>query len=732
MKILEKILYYGLILTLLTPLVIGESLIFPFVTTKAYFFYILIDILLIVYLLLLSQKKIYPQKSKLLLIFIGITLLGLVLDLFGVSFKNSFWGNYERMMGVYTSIHFLIYLWLLISVFNHKGKYYKLLNISLVFSLLIAIYGFLQYFQVNFFGMVSPADNRIIATFGNAAFLAGFAMVFIFIALYLFFKTQNKYLRVFYLVSILANIVIMLMTATRGALVGLASALLVILVLLILFYRNNKIKIASGALLVIMILLTSSIFVFKDSALIKNNLALRRISEINLQEATTASRLALWKMSLEATNDRPIAGYGQNNVRIPLDKYHDYNLVEEWFDSSHNKFLDELLAHGLIGFLAQLFFFGALFWALFKKRKQDIIGSIILIGLLVAYLVQALFIFDSFVLSVLLMLVLGLILVRDSHHQEKMICNKNLAIYISIPLAIVLIVFFAWWYNNNISAAKIMAASFEVKGDDIGAMELYEAAEDKLFINYDILAPIIIQKALDIFQRDNYDRYTDVQLNNFVDLATRVYTRAIKDSGGYSKFYVNLAKTYQLASRHPRLDYMEESMDLLNKAKEISPNRIDIYYALAQSYYFQNDIDRAEQILEKALSIGGGKQADYKLAQTYYNLAQIQSHKGDTKEALYNLQKAFNLGQKQNYYTIGFNQLEEFAKIFISREDWESTVEVFIMMHNLEPDNLDIYYNVALAYSKNNKLDFAKEWIDKILVKDPSREEALKQFINSL
>ena len=50
MKILEKILFYGLILILFIPLVIGQDMIFPFVTTKTYLFYAIVDVLLIAYL----------------------------------------------------------------------------------------------------------------------------------------------------------------------------------------------------------------------------------------------------------------------------------------------------------------------------------------------------------------------------------------------------------------------------------------------------------------------------------------------------------------------------------------------------------------------------------------------------------------------------------------------------------------------------------------------------------
>jgi len=345
-KILEKILIYGLVAVLFTPLLIGESIVFPFVTTKAYYFYIIVDILIVAYLLILNQKPLYPKNNKYLLFFILLTLVGFIFDLFGLKFLNSFWGNYERMVGIYTSLHFLIYLWLLLSVFNDKEKYFKLSKVSLIVSFLVGIYAVLQKMQVVFYGILNINENRSSATFGNPAYLAGYLLIFIFVGAYLLLRSKrpvatdlnlanqsaqlkinkksDKYWNYFYLLSILLNIVILYFTATRGALLGLFAGVFVWLILIILFHQNRKIKTIALTFLILIITGLSLIFVFKESALIKNNLTLGRISRISLNDTTTISRLRLWKMSIIAVQDRPIFGYGANNMRVPLDKYYDY------------------------------------------------------------------------------------------------------------------------------------------------------------------------------------------------------------------------------------------------------------------------------------------------------------------------------------------------------------------------------------------------------------------------
>lgn len=741
-KILEKVLVYGLIAILFTPLLIGDKLVFPFVTTKAYYFYIIIDILIVAYLWLLSQKALYPQKNKYLLFFIALALVGFLFDIFGVKFLNSFWGNYERMMGVYTTFHFLAYLWLLLSVFNTKEKYLKLLKISLVVSFLVGIYAILQKFQVHFWGILNINENRSSATFGNPAYLAGYLLLFIFLAIYLLLKSRQtvvldqksvnqstfknkikkseKYWIYFYSLSIVLNIVILYFTATRGALVGLVGALLVWVVLLIIFHNSRRIKLIGGSILLVALLGLSSIFIFKDSALIKNNFTLARISEISVNDVTTMSRLRLWKMSIRAAQDRPIFGYGANNMRLPLDKYHDYNLTEDWFDSSHNKFFDELLTHGYIGFALQIAFFVALLILILRKIKEDLWGNATLFALLVAYLIQALFIFDVFIVSLSFIFILAYIILNFAEKDQSNIRQKKISIHLAAPVVVLLVIIFGYIYSHTIRPAQNIITAGNLTVTDMNtAIEVYNKVDQDLFANYDILASAMAKTAMDVFK--NNQQYTDVQIKDFVALLSRVYERAITDSGGYSYFYINLAKMYQIASVSPRLDYLDQSMVLLNTVLTKTPNRIDIYYALAQGYFMKNDIVAAEDTLNKALSLGV-RQGD-----VYYKLAEIQARKGDSEIAFASINKSIEYGK-----VLTFEDLESFAKLFIEREKWAEALRVFIKIDEIKPNNIDTYANIALTYSKLGEKQKAIEWANKIVAIDPDRAKEIQEFISTL
>lgn len=719
MKFLEKILFYGLILVLFVPLFISDKLVFPFITSKAYVFYAIIDILLLVYLLILSKKSLYPFKSKLFLFFILITFLGIFFDLFGLSFKTSFWGNYERMMGAYTSLHFLAYLWLLLSVFNTKEKYFKLLKISTIVNFLVIIYSILQKFKVNIWGMLNLGDDRISATFGNPAYLAAWLLLGIFLSVYLFVKTSHKYWRIFYSAVFILDIIVLFWTATRGAIVGLFLGILAMLFYLLFFYKNNKVRLICGSFLIIFVLSGSSIFIFKDTNFIKGNLALRRISNISLQDTTVSSRLSLWKMSITASKDRSFLGYGGNNIKIPLDKYHDYSLVEDWFDSSHNKFFDELLSHGFVGLLLQFIFFGYLFFLIFKKKKADFNGSMIFFGLLIAYLIQAMFIFDSFIVVLFLLLIFGYLFIDLEEEKQTSVFKNTISIYLVVPCILIFASFFVFLYFHTVVPAKNIVLADRIVDTDIGqATKFYSLAEKQLFFNYDILASAIGKQAVAILR--NNTKYTDVQLKEYISLMDDVYHRAMKDSN-YSNFYINLAKLYQLAPQSANLNYLGQSMELLQQAYKIAPNRIDIYYASAQGYFLQGNTAEAENSLKQALSLG------VRQGKTYANLAEVYIRKDNPDLAMEAINKAEEYGR-----VFSFEELENFARIFIDRESWLNANAIFLKIDKIKPNDVSTHINIALSYSKAGNRQEAINWLNKILSFDPSMKEKINKFINSL
>jgi len=111
----------------------------------------------------------------------------------------------------------------------------------------------------------------------------------------------------------------------------------------------------------------------------------------------------------------------------------------------------------------------------------------------------------------------------------------------------------------------------------------------------------------------------------------------------------------------------------------------------------------------------------------YHKLAEIQARKGDTAQAIYSIRQAMIFDKEYE-----FTDLESFAQIFIKREAWQSVLEVFLIMDEIKPNNIDTFVNIALTYGNLGDKDKAIEWINKVLEIDPTKQEQVNEFINNL
>ena len=701
MKILRKIIEWGLVFSLFSPLLLSKNLLFPFVTTKAFFFYIIIDILLLLALAWLIKNKASLPQSKIFIFFLVFLGVKIILDIFGVSFLNSFWGNYERMMGLYTWLHLLIFLLLLVIFYDSKEKYLRLFDAALVVSALVAIYGLLQKLGV-YFWVVIPGDQRVYATLGNAAYLAGYLLIHLGLAVYLFAVKKDQKRRIFYALVFLLDLLIVFFTATRGAILALAAALVFATIYLFFTYRQRLVKLIAGGFLLLSILVVATIFIAKDSKLVKGNLALRRLSEISLNDTTTRSRLLLWRTAVKASITRPLVGYGDNNARLPLDHYFDGGLEEDWFDSSHNQFLDELLANGFVGLIIYLSFFIFLFSILLSYRRRDYALGLSFSTLVLAYCFQNLFLFDNFITLQFFVLVLGFLIVVDNDYS-----NNNAKIQISLPaslagVAILIIlpvtIYISW--RGIFPMRDLVSGSRGLKENAGQSLELLEKTSQNLLFGYDNFTAKVYEDAVKVLADPT--GLSTQQVGKLIALAETITKKSLSIYGDYSYFYLYLAKIFQQASR---LDsrYLSDSFVLLEKAKAISSHRVDIYFALAQGYYLKGDYLQAEKILFDALELHSRED------RVYSNLAEIQFRKDDPEQGIASLKQLEAQGEK-----ITREVLENYARILVVRGEWNGLLKIFLWIDRVAPNEADIYSNIALTYRKIGDNKKALEWENKI------------------
>jgi len=453
-NILKYILFTAIFLIPFIPFVVYGNLFFPFITGKAFVFRILVEIMVGVWLVLALRNPEYRIKNSLILVFsaIFVALIGLS-DALGVNPLKSIWSNFERMEGWVTLVHLLLYLVVIGSVLTSSKLWARFLNTSIVASVGLSLYGFMQLLGVL---EVHQGGVRLDATFGNSAYFAVYLLVHIFLMIFLLAKRKSlNMVSYLYGLVIVLETVILYYTATRGAILGLLVGLMISAVIISLFEKENlKLKKTAIGGLVALVLFVGGFVLVKDSSFVQNSPVLKRFADISLQETTTKSRFLVWDMAFQGFKERPVLGWGQENFNYVFNKYYDPGMYaqEQWFDRTHNVFFDWLIAGGILGLLGYLSLFVAILYYLIRDKNShfSLTEKAVLIGLLAGYFVHNFFVFDNLISYILFFSLLAYL---HNLNSGRILFNCDKAVgdkkyFVAMPV-IVVVMFGSIYFVNT-------------------------------------------------------------------------------------------------------------------------------------------------------------------------------------------------------------------------------------------------------------------------------------------
>ena len=121
---------------------------------------------------------------------------------------------------------------------------------------------------------------------------------------------------------------------------------------------------------------------------------------------TDDSRLRGWQEALNGAKENPLLGWGQEHMKLVSLRACPEPKCDIWFDRAHNLVLDWLVSAGLLGVLAYFW----LLWATREAIREAYEGGekAWLYGLLTAYLVSNMFMFDTLNTYLLLVAVMAI------------------------------------------------------------------------------------------------------------------------------------------------------------------------------------------------------------------------------------------------------------------------------------------------------------------------------------
>lgn len=397
-KWLKAAVYVGIYGGLLVPLMFIPVVIFPFVFSKLIFFQILIGLTFPAHVALAwAEPQLRPKWTPLYGAIVAYFVAILLSVIFAVDPLRAWWGNQERMNGLFTVLHFFLWLTMTVSVIKTWKQWRILLIYEVVLSGLMACVSLLQIPFPKL--LLFPAGPRVGGLVDNPIYMAGYQIFNLFFIALLWLKGSSKAFKAFLVAVAVLDFGAFLAAQSRGALLGLAVGVAVFVLIYAIFTPNKKTKLAVLGLGLLAILSYGSLYALKETSFIKSS-PLYRLTDF---QVTTETRFIAWKIGWQGFLERPLTGWGYDNFHILFNqKYNpeslEFGYYETWFDRAHNTVIDALAMTGLFGFITYFGMFGALFYVVFrafKKKWIDLPIASIFVALPVAYFVQNLFVFDQ-------------------------------------------------------------------------------------------------------------------------------------------------------------------------------------------------------------------------------------------------------------------------------------------------------------------------------------------------
>jgi O-antigen ligase/tetratricopeptide (TPR) repeat protein len=397
-KLFKAVSLVGIYGGLLMPLTFIPVVIFPFVFSKLIPFQILLELTFPAYLALAwMEPRFRPPKSALytaIIAYFGAILLSVI---FSVDPSRSWWGNQERMNGLFTVLHFFLWLTMAIGVLKTWEQWRRLLGYEIVLSVVMGVVALLQKPFPNL--LLFPAQERVGGLLDNPIYMGAYQIFNLAFIVLLFIKTRSTTLRWLLGVAALVDIAAFFAAQSRGALVGLAAMIGVFAVTYAIFTTNKKAKFgvlgAAGAGFFGYVI----VFLLRATPFVANNAILNRLTNLTV---ATATRFIAWDIAWKGFLERPLTGWGFDCFHILFNaKYNprsfEFGYYETWFDRAHNTVMDVLSMSGIFGFITYFGIFAALFflvWRAYKKGWIDLPIMAILTALPIGYFIQNVFVFD--------------------------------------------------------------------------------------------------------------------------------------------------------------------------------------------------------------------------------------------------------------------------------------------------------------------------------------------------
>jgi O-antigen ligase/tetratricopeptide (TPR) repeat protein len=724
-----RILQGGIIASLIIMLFVFKDLLFPYITSKQLPFNIIMEFLFALWLVFMLRYPEYrPKKSLISIGLVAYFLAILISCFFSVDYNLSFWGNAERMLGFFHLVHFLIFYFIIITVFRSWKEWKWLLMSSVVVATFVSLIGL--------FG-ANPYS-----TIGNTAYVSGYLIFSIYFIVLLFFRSDHKNARWLYLLPLIIMLIEFKNMHTSGAIIGLAASILLMFLLLGLSHNSKAIRRGSLVVFAIAVIAIIGVFSQMNSPWFQKSF----LKNLTFEKVTFQTRLISWSGAAKDFKNHPIIGTGFGNYAIIFDKYfdskfYDYSTTDTYFDRAHNNLIDITSTTGLVGLITYLSIFLAAFYYLGKEFKLNgkrtgsdanglnNIEIIVIISLITAYFIQNLVIFDSFTTLIGLMITLGFIYWLDWRRGSEEISEREPRFVIKkegtelICLIVFLLAAFIFANHYNIKTWKMFVGSIDGYSEiSAGNLETGVAIYKENFSgkpmerdaritlinlvasNPSLLSNLSTQKALDILDYVISLAQLNVSENPNDSLKQMQLAQVLDTAARYS---------YSPTSLERFNFYSTQAMQAIQASIDASPGRATTYFIKAQMQLFRNENDDAVATMKQAIALNTNYSEGYcRLAQMYFI---IKDSKYDN-EISNTMNSCIDKGGASNISSVNFLKLG--INYYLGTKDYSRAITVLNQLLSVAQPDSETYLVQANLYYDLGNINGAKAAMQNALAID--------------
>ncbi|MDE2399403.1 MAG: O-antigen ligase family protein [Patescibacteria group bacterium] len=629
--------YGSYILIFILPIIyFGDNISYSYITSKAFVFYAFVEILFSVwiYTMFLDSSFRLSKKNWLyfipLFVYVGwLTLTGLL----GANPMLSFWASLGRNTGLLAIYHCVAFTIIIASLVKRNGinYLYKFLYYFVFGGFILSISIWLGDEGMNVFSFLKDSQGG--GLIGNSS-LAGTYLLFVlaFAFILLTFPTFSNIKK--WWIGIMAGIILFspiffnlyglftgkgIIGSARGATLGILVMLGVTLFSYLFFAERKVLRIFGITGIVFGFLIFSIGWI----QLINPNTWFHQ----KFDQSASSTRFIFWNAAQKAINKHPWMGYGPENFAIAFQQNFDPKITitnnlndkhgnETWTDRAHNIYYDTGVSGGYPAILLYLFFIFSILYALYKAKYADKIDSLpaaILVGLLIGYLFQNLFVFDSLHSILALYVLAGIVFVLsdilDKNEYSKILPSlwlKTILAVVLILLCCTSLIFFVYRPLKKAIMYDIVIKmyidkrpeyyKYLLQGSSIGDQYDTSSMANTIITYYsNNLMSIKADKGLTLYVENEL-----IALSQYLEIIT-------KTNKTDSRLYFSLVNAYltEISLKDKPFDPVlsKHIFDLLDYNQQLSPNNLEIYWARARTYAWAGDIKNSIKEYQKAIDI---------------------------------------------------------------------------------------------------------------------------------